>query len=339
MTATPSSPDHAGGHPPVDELADLAEGLIDSPAAVEALHRHLADCAECRETVDALAEVQELLGTVETPPMPADVAARLDAALARAAAEAGDEATDVPGAADAPDAAPGARHAAVAGPQEPSPGRRPGTPAPPARAASGRSAPSSRPAAPTGPGRPRPRRRFALLLGAAAALAAVGIGGAVLLHPDDRAGGTAVSAGAPADTTAAAAQNGRTPHAASAGTVYRADVLATQIQQLLARSGNAATAPGPQPTGQAEPQSVLPAEGARPELSSPAPSSSASPAPSPGCPAPAPGAPVATDRGSFDGAPVDVLVYPVPGRPDLVDVYLRAPDCGRIVLHQSVPSR
>ncbi|MER7579897.1 hypothetical protein [Kitasatospora sp. NPDC097691] len=337
MTATPSSPDHAGDHPPIERLADLSEGLIDSPGAVEALHRHLADCAECRETLDALAEVQELLGTVETPPMPADVAARLDAALARAVAEAASDTTDTPSASDAPDATPGDRRATVARAQDgTATGRRPGTPAPPARAATGSTAPPSRPAASTGPGRPRPRRRFALLLGAAAALAAVGIGGAVLLHTDDRTGGTAVSAGAPADTTAAAAQSARTPHTASGGTVYRADLLAPQIQQLLARSEGAATAPGLQPTGQARPESVLPAEGARPELSSPAPSS---PAASPSCPAPAPGVPVATDRGSFDGAPVDVLVYPVPGRPDLVDVYLRASDCGRIVLHQSVPSR
>ncbi|MEU9045166.1 MULTISPECIES: hypothetical protein [unclassified Kitasatospora] len=330
MTANPFSPDHTEDHPPVERLADLTEGLVDSPEAVAALRRHLVGCAECRETVDALAEVQALLGGVETPPMPADIADRLDAALAQAAAE-------------APAPASGNDRKALARPQEaPAAARRSGTPASPVRAATGPSTPpsrpSARPAAATGPGRPRPRRRFALLLGAAAALAALGLGGALLLHPDDGAGGPTVTAGAPAGTTAAAAP-GRAPHGASAGTDYRADRLATQIQQLLARSESA---PGLRPTGQAKPESVLPAEGARPEPSSPAspsPSASASPAPSASCPPPASGAPLATDRGSYDGAPVDVLVYPVPGRPDLVDVYLRAPDCGQVVLHQSVPSR
>ncbi|MFE6056513.1 hypothetical protein ACFQ6N_37720 [Kitasatospora sp. NPDC056446] len=329
MTAHLSSPDHGGDHPPVEQLADLSEGLVDSPDTVEALHRHLDGCAECRETLDAFAEVRALLGSVEAPPMPEDVAARLDAALAEAA--------------DPFPADPGNGPAAAGRPQEaPSAARRPGTPAPAVRAATGPSGPPSRPSArsgpATGPGRPRPRRRFALLLGAAAALAAVGLGGALLLHPDDRSGGTAVAAGAPSGS--AAEQDARSAH--TAGTDYRTDRLAAQIQQLLAGSESA---PGLRATGQAKPESVLPAEGARPELSSPgsaAPTTSpASPAPTaaPSCPAPAPGVPLATDRGSYQGAPVDVLVYPVPGRTDLVDVFLRSPDCGRIVLHQSVPSR
>ncbi|MFD8787963.1 hypothetical protein [Kitasatospora sp. NPDC059599] len=329
MTAPLPSPDPTGDHPPVEQLADLAEGLVESPGAVTALRRHLDGCAECRDTVDALVEVQALLGDVETPPMPADVAARLDAALAQAAAGDGSpEAAGSSGSAPGDDRAPGHR-------PQPAPAaeRRAATPAPPARAASGASAPPARPSGATGPGRSR-RRRFALLLGTAAALAALGLGGALLLNPDDNSGGPSVTAGAPAGT-AAADQSARTPHTASTGATYRADELATQVQQLLARSE---TPPGLRPTGQAKPQSVLPAEGARPEPSASA-SPAASPPPSPSCPAPAPGTPLATDRGSYDGAPVDVLVYPVPGRVDLVDVYLRSADCGPVVLHQSVPSR
>ncbi|MEV7774745.1 hypothetical protein [Kitasatospora sp. NPDC086791] len=326
MTAPLPSPDPAGDHPSVDALADLAEGLVESPAAVTALRRHLDGCAECRETVDALAEVQALLGDVDTPPMPADVADRLDAALARAAAEADSAAAPESSPENSPADSSGASSAGAAAT------RRPGTPAPPARAVAGPSAPPSRPSAATGPGRSRPRRRFALLLGTAAALAALGLGGALLLHPGDRAGGPAVTAGAPADSTAAVGQNARSPQPAGAGTVYRADQLAAQVQQLLAR---AETPTGSRPTGLAKPDSILPAQGARPEPSSPA----ASPTPAPSCPAPAAGTPLATDRGSYDGAPVDVLVYPVPGRTDLVDVYLRSPDCGPIVLHRNVPSR
>ncbi|WP_030233126.1 zf-HC2 domain-containing protein [Streptomyces sp. NRRL S-350] len=319
MTAHLSSPDPAEAHPPVERLADLAEGLVDSPEAVEALREHLDGCAECRETVEALSEVQALLGTVEAPPMPADVAARLEAALAEEAARAASESPAEPPAGN--------------GRGNPAAARRSSAPTPLARAAAGPSAPPSRPSSSTGPGRSRPRRRFALLLGAATVLAAIGLGGALLLQPDDRAGGPAVTAGAPAGS-AAAEQSARAPHATGPGTAYSADRLADQVRQLLARS---ATAPGLRATGPADSEAPMPAEGARPDLS--APGSPGSPASSPTCQAPAPGVPLATDRGSYQGSPVDVLVYPDPGRPGSVDVYLRSPDCGPVLLHESVPSR
>ncbi|MFF2616259.1 hypothetical protein [Kitasatospora sp. NPDC058046] len=332
MNAHPSFPDPADDHPPVEQLADLAEGLVDSPSTVEALRRHLDGCAECRETVDALAEVRALLGDVETPPMPADVAARLDAALAAAVAEA-TEAAGSPGeAVERPQGAPAAD-------------RRPEAPARPVRTATApltpSSAPLSRPAGrpagrsgpATGPGRPR-RRRFALLVGTAAALAALGLGGALLLQPDDRSGTVTASAGG-APTATADSHDARAPHTA-AGTDYREDELATQVQRLLARSENV---PGLRATGPAMSEGALPAAGGRPESDPPSPAGSPTGSPTaPGCPAPASGTPLATDRGTFQGAPVDVLVYPLPGRPGFVDVYLRSPDCGPTVLHQAVPS-
>ncbi|MGW4898167.1 hypothetical protein ACWEQL_38885, partial [Kitasatospora sp. NPDC004240] len=82
MTASLSPSFPAGSHPDVDELADLAEGLVEDAATADALQRHLAGCADCRGTTDALGEVRALLGAAETPPMPQDVAARLDATLA-----------------------------------------------------------------------------------------------------------------------------------------------------------------------------------------------------------------------------------------------------------------
>ncbi|MFD5432408.1 hypothetical protein ACFWJ4_09570 [Kitasatospora sp. NPDC127067] len=329
MNAHPSFPDPAEDHPPIERLADLAEGLIESPDTIGALRRHLDGCAECRETVDALAEVQSLLGDVETPPMPADVAARLDAALAEAAAAAAGSGRE---AVEPAQEAPAADHRAEA-------------PARPARAATVPVTPSStasRPAAPSGdrpagrsgsavgPGRAR-RRRFALLLGTAAVLAALGLGGALLLHPDDGSGTVAATAGsAPAATTDG--HDVRAPHTAGAGTDYRDDELTTQVQQLLARSKNV---PGLLATGPAQSEGAPPADGGRPEPDSPSPASPSGP----GCPAPASGTPLATDRGSYHGAPVDVLVYSLPGRPGSVDVYLRSPDCGPVVLHQAVPSR
>ncbi|MET8545895.1 hypothetical protein ABZW03_35465 [Kitasatospora sp. NPDC004799] len=330
MNAHPSFPDASDDHPPVERLADLAEGLIDSPDAAGALHRHLDGCAECRETVDALAEVRALLGDVEAPPMPADVAARLDAALAEAAADAAGGDHDSPAADRRTDRPVPAATAPVAPSSPPSPPPPPPTPARPGDGRAGRSG------AATGPGRTRPRRRrFALLLGAAAALAALGLGGTLLLHPDDRSGTvTASVGGAPAAT--ADGGSARAPH--TAGTDYREDTLAAQVQQLLARAQDA---PGLRATGPAASGpsggagsggSLLPADGARPEPDSPSPTG-------PGCPAPAPGTPLATDRGSYRGAPVDVLVYPLPDRPGSVDVYLRSPDCGPVLLHQAVPSR
>ncbi|MEV7924720.1 hypothetical protein [Kitasatospora sp. NPDC088779] len=322
MTAHLSSPGPAGpaeDHPSVDELADLAEGLVESADAARTLRRHLDGCAECRETADALGEVQALLGAVEAPPMPADVAARLDAALASAAASAAaEEAENAPLAAS-----------------------RAAAPAPAARAAAAPAAPPSRPAAPTGPGRPRPRprrRRAGLLLGATAALAAIALGAALLLHPagqDDQH--PALSAGAPASASLGTgaspgtAQSSRADHAAGAGPTYQDDQLATQIQQLLARSG---TAPGLRPTGPAKPSAAMPADG-RQELTAQA----SPPSSPPSCPAPAEGVPLATDHGSYAGAPVEVLVYPAPGRPGFADVYLRSPGCGPVVLQRTVPTR
>ncbi|MGW2370852.1 hypothetical protein [Kitasatospora sp. NPDC001683] len=316
MTAPLSSPEPADAHPSVEELADLAEGLVEPAGAAEALHRHLDGCAECRGTADALTEVQALLGAVEPEPVPADVAARLDAALAEAALADRSAARSAQRPPERPRQA-----SATTG--------RTGAPATPVRAVPAPSAPPPRPAASSGPGRPRlRRRRFAVLLGAAAALAAFGLGGALLL---DHSGDSGTSAASAAATGVAQDQSARTPHLSGPGTVYREDRLAAQVQQLLARSG---TEPGLRASEPAK-SGAAPAEGVRPELSGP--TSPAAPASPTACPAPAPGAPLATDQGSYLGAPVEVLVYPSPGRPGFVDVYLRSPDCGPVVLHQTVP--
>lgn len=82
------------GHPDVDLLADLAEDLV-PPVEQQPLYAHLTGCPECTDTYAALAEVRELLGTIETaPPLPDEVAARIDAALAAEAAAPVTRATD-----------------------------------------------------------------------------------------------------------------------------------------------------------------------------------------------------------------------------------------------------
>lgn len=323
MTAPLSSPDPVGAHPSVDELADLAEDLVE-PATAEELRRHLDGCADCRGTAEALSEIGALLGEAPAPVMPADVAARLDAALAAAAADADatDRATSAP-------AAPQGTHrgATAAGPPRGpataphSPTAPPGPPGRPATAAS----------SPTGPGRPRPRRRrAAVLLGAAAALLAVGLGSALLLRPADQqaADSTTVRAGAPAAAGAPSGDATAAPRAelSAGGTVYQDDRLAAQVQQLLSRAD--ATPDGP--AKPFSPSAAPPAEGDRGLTGGGA---------TPACPAPADGPLLATDRGSYAGSPVELLVYAVPGRPDQLDVYLRSPDCGPVQLHRTVPAR
>jgi hypothetical protein len=74
-------------HPNPDTLADHAEGLLPSAQSAE-VARHLLTCAACRDVRDSLAEVSTLLTAYADPgPMPADVADRLDAALAQARAD------------------------------------------------------------------------------------------------------------------------------------------------------------------------------------------------------------------------------------------------------------
>lgn len=70
------------GHLDATVVADLAEGLL-APADAAAAEGHLAACAGCRDVHDQLDGVVRLLRDArEAGPIPGDVAARLDAALA-----------------------------------------------------------------------------------------------------------------------------------------------------------------------------------------------------------------------------------------------------------------
>jgi anti-sigma factor RsiW len=68
-----------------DALADLAEGILDEATAAAA-EAHLTDCADCRDRAAEVAEVSRVLAEAPTPPMPADLMERLDAAIAAEAA-------------------------------------------------------------------------------------------------------------------------------------------------------------------------------------------------------------------------------------------------------------
>ena len=96
-------------HPDVELLADHAEELLTPEQSAE-LTEHLATCAECRETYAALVELTALLGDEPAPgPMPEDVAARIDAALAAEREHPTDNADDT---ADGSDGSPEGEQAA-----------------------------------------------------------------------------------------------------------------------------------------------------------------------------------------------------------------------------------
>ncbi|MEU8618281.1 hypothetical protein [Streptomyces sp. NPDC048623] len=139
-------------HPDVSEISDLTEGLL-PPSRSAVVRRHLDACPLCADVRDSLEEIRGLLGTLPGPPrMPAEIAGRIDAALA---AEALLNAT-------APEA--GARVS-----RETSPAR-------PASSAPAVDRPAGRPAAASGPGRPRKaRRRRVAALGAVFGAAALGL--------------------------------------------------------------------------------------------------------------------------------------------------------------------
>ncbi|WP_043676034.1 anti-sigma factor family protein [Streptomyces xylophagus] len=70
------------GHPDVAEISDLTEGLL-PPSRTAEVQRHLDECELCADVHDSLEEIRELLGALPGPPrMPAEIAGRIDAALA-----------------------------------------------------------------------------------------------------------------------------------------------------------------------------------------------------------------------------------------------------------------
>lgn len=86
-------------HPDVEELADLAEGLL-GPARTTQVQGHVAGCAECAGTMAAVGRVPALLADLPAPRLPAAVAARIEAALAeQVRLRAGQSATSMPPAA------------------------------------------------------------------------------------------------------------------------------------------------------------------------------------------------------------------------------------------------
>ncbi|KAB2344673.1 anti-sigma factor family protein [Actinomadura rudentiformis] len=68
-------------HYDYDTLADLAEGLLEDDQAAS-VNAHLDTCAECRDRSADLADVSRILAEAPVPSMPAELAARIDTAIA-----------------------------------------------------------------------------------------------------------------------------------------------------------------------------------------------------------------------------------------------------------------
>ncbi|WP_406240919.1 hypothetical protein [Streptomyces anulatus] len=198
-------------HPEVSEISDLTEGLL-SPSRAAEVQQHVAGCALCSEVRDSLEEIRDLLGTMPTPePMPEDIAARIDAALAaevRPTAPVADEPVVV-----SRETTTGEDTTTDRATSEPA-SRSIGAPAP--------SRPAGRSAAATGPGRrPTRRRRRAVVLGTAFGAAVIGMSVFFLqsIAPSGDSSKTAADSGVSAAESSA--------HAYADGT------LEAQVQDLL----------------------------------------------------------------------------------------------------------
>ncbi|WP_405979750.1 anti-sigma factor family protein [Streptomyces sp. NBC_00158] len=288
-------------HPEVSEISDLTEGLL-SPSRTAEVRSHLGECALCADVLASLEEIRSLLGTLPGPPrMPSSIAGRIDAALA---AEALLDSTTPRAEATVPEAHPTGDVS-----RETSRTNAGG---------SGRSEahrPTGHPSGPTGPGRRRARRRIAVLTGLAGAAAC-----ALAVFLFNGLGGTGSHDTATRNDTARASADSATPGE------YTAQGLRQSVRQLLAGGGavnTPKTAPGETDRSMGL-QNVSPGLAPADRLASP------EAAPVPPCVQQATGRtepPVATERGSYQGTPVYLVVLPHPDDASRVDAYLVPAGC------------
>jgi hypothetical protein len=241
------------GHPDSETIAAFREDLLPARRAAR-IAAHLAECPRCAEVDAQLAAVTAALARTPTPPIPASLAARLDAVLAaevagRSAAGASPgHANSAEGAAPAgpaDDAIPADRAGSHAAHAQRGPGTGPGHTGP-GNSGPGRGGPGRR------AGRPRPGSRLSLRIAAVTAAVAVLAGGGYAIARVVSAGGqemSASSSGAAASGGTAGRPSGSAlapeaaPRAApteglplvASGTTYRAGQLPAQVAAVLKR--------------------------------------------------------------------------------------------------------
>jgi hypothetical protein len=279
------------GHPEVDDISAFTEGLL-APDAAAQLREHLSGCTLCADVRTSLEEIHSALGTLPGPTaMPAELAGRIDAALA---AEALLDATRPT--ATLPETGGGrVSRETDSAPQHTA-----------TRSDVSRETPSPRPpghaAAATGPGRrrARARRRRTAFVTAACAVVALGIGGVLVQQSStDDGHGRQVSA-----------QDAHLKH---------------HVQQLLAATKNS-NSPAITQRGSSAPARR---DGQTP--TAPMPLAGGGPTSVPTCIREGihrSQTPLAVDeRTSYHGRPAYLVVLPHAGDPHRVDVYLVDPSC------------
>jgi anti-sigma factor RsiW len=216
------------GHPDVAEISDLTEGLL-PPSRTEDVRRHLDECEVCADVYASLEEIRGLLGTLPGPPrMPAEVAGRIDAALAAEALlhSTAPEAEDI----EAPVGAT-ARSSSSASDDDTHVSRETSATA---DRPSGHARTSTK--GPGRKGRGRNRRRGAVL-GAVFTVAALGLGSVLL---------TSLNDGKPSSPEARGEQS-------TAGDTFSAGGLEKQVSDLLAKNRGRAGSSAPHTLGAGTP--------------------------------------------------------------------------------------
>jgi len=290
-------------HPNPDTLADHAEGLLPSAQSAE-VARHLLTCASCRDVRAALAEVSTLLTAYADPgPMPADVADRLDAALAQARAD---------GAAAVDD------------------GSEPEGAAEPAAAATVVPAAAPRPAG----GLPWHSKvlQVAAVVVLLAALGGVAVSG--ILHGSGSDGGSSAGSAAGAQdqrSSASSAGAGPVTHTAlsASGTAYTISNLGTAAQRLANGEKAAAEVSSPAPPTASGP-AVRPSPAFGDALPADQLALTSSPVALDACVKRLTGGsvrPIAVDVGTWAGSPATIIVLPGEDDPSMLDVFAVRASC------------
>lgn len=216
---TTDGPTHALGGPggpssacpDVETLADLHAGALDD-AETRRLMSHVRRCESCTAVLDALTAVQADLAALPPEPMPAHVAARIDAALAAEAAAASGWSDAAGWGSDqtvaVPHAAPRPAPIAGTGPSQPPQGRPHGFAAAPAA-----DAPAGAPPRVTSLDEARARRSRRVRLLSVAAAGVVLLGGGVVVATQfggEQTPPTAQETTTPSDTAPDVTQPGGT---------------------------------------------------------------------------------------------------------------------------------
>jgi Putative zinc-finger len=335
------------GHADAQQLAAFREGLLPARKAAK-VAAHLSSCPRCAEVDAQLAAVTTILARTPAPPMPASLAARLDAALAAeiarspVAASPPDAAAASPtGAAPPADAA--ARPSATAPPGADSPvgaASPAGAPAPGERAGHRTGPASGRDAAGRGARPPRSPWRLTPRLAAAAAAVVLVAGGGYAIARVALAGNSSEQSSSASSSASRSAPSGsavaRAPEAApgaairgglplvASGTSYQAGQLPAQVGAVLKRYPAPEGSPGrPTVASPVSPQSAFPqlnacvshlAGGQRPRL---------------------------VDIARYGTRPAAVIVVPVPGTATL-RIWVVGPGCtgqgGDVIARSSLPA-